>query len=290
MPPVNVTHFTDPGCPWAWSASPSLAVLQWRFGDSLNWRHVMIGLREAGDVALPTSYTPERAAIGWQSFRRFGMPLAPQPKAKISATSPACRAIVAARLSDPSREWPVLRALQTSQFTTTTLLEDPAGLRDALRDVAGVDADAIVGAIDDAAVLEAYDADRALTRTAQGTPTEAQGRSSDRGGPVRYTAPSVIFEQDGRSLEVGGFQPLEAYDTALANLDRTLARRDPPQDPVELLDAFPDGLFTAEVAALLAQRLARLDYVGAEAALIGAVAQGHARRVPAGDSAMWLKA
>ena len=79
MSSVNVTHFTDPGCPWAYSATPSLAVLRWRFGDQLNWRHVMIGLREV-DGDLPAAYTPQRAALGWQSFRRFGMPFAPQPK------------------------------------------------------------------------------------------------------------------------------------------------------------------------------------------------------------------
>ena len=30
---ISVTHFTDPGCPWAYSASPALAVLHWRYGD-----------------------------------------------------------------------------------------------------------------------------------------------------------------------------------------------------------------------------------------------------------------
>jgi len=291
MTPVNVTHFTDPGCPWAWSATPSLAVLRWRFADQLQWRHVMIGLREENDsTALPAAYTPERAALGWQSFRRFGMPFAPQPKAKISSTSPACRAIVAARLSASDREWAVLRALQTAQFTTSTLLEDRDGLRVALDAVPGVDAEAIVAAIDSDAVTEAYEADRAETRSAQDTPTEAQGRHSTRGGPSRYTAPSIIFSSNGDSLEVGGFQPLEAYDTALANLDRTLERREPPEDPADLLDFFEDGLFTAEVAALLAERLAAHDHVGAEAAMIRAMAEGRARRVSVGDSALWLKA
>jgi protein-disulfide isomerase-like protein with CxxC motif len=290
MASVNVTHFTDPGCPWAWSATPSLAVLRWRFGAQLEWRHVMIGLRETTDGPPPSGYTPERAALGWQSFRRFGMPFAPVPKSKVSATSPACRAIVAARLADPSREWAVLRALQTAQFTTPTLLENPDDLRTALADVPGIDAEQIVAAIESDAVLEAYASDCAQTRGAEGTPTHAQGRHSDRGGAVRYTAPSIVFEQDGRSLEVGGFQPLEAYDTALANLDVSLERRDPPEDPVELLDAFPDGLFTAEVAALIAQRLAPIDHVKAEAAMISAVANGQARRVAAGDSALWLKA
>ena len=65
-----------------------------------------------------------------------------------------------------------------------------------------------------------YEADRARARSAEGSPTHAQDRFSTSDGPVRYTAPSVIFEhEDGGSYEVGGFQPFEAYDTALANLD-----------------------------------------------------------------------
>jgi 2-hydroxychromene-2-carboxylate isomerase len=290
MSSVNVTHFTDPGCPWAYSATPSLAVLRWRFGNQLDWRHVMIGLREVGGD-LPAAYTPQRAALGWQSFRRFGMPFAPQPKASISATAPACRAIIATRQTAPDREWAVLRALQIQQFTTPSLLEDPDAMRETLSAVDGIDADAIVAAIDSEEVQAAYEADCHEARSAAGSPTEAQGRSSDRGGGVeRYTAPSIIFEQDGNTYEVGGFQPLEAYDTALANLDKSLDRRDPPEDPAELLDVFEDGLFTAEVAALLAHRLAPLDYVAAEAAMIAAMADGTAARVATGDSALWVKA
>jgi hypothetical protein len=45
---------------------------------------------------------------------------------------------------------------------------------------------------------------------------------------VRYTAPSVVFELEGRRLEGGGFQPIEAYDVLIANLDPTLERTPPP--------------------------------------------------------------
>ena len=74
--------------------------------------------------------------------------------------------------------------------------------------------------------------DRDLTRSAEGAPIEAQDRHSTSDGPVRYTAPSVVFEQaDGGRQEVGGFQPFEAYDTALANLDVSLNPRPPPPIP-----------------------------------------------------------
>ena len=46
MAAITVTHYTDPGCPFAYSASPALTVLQWRYGEQLDWRLVTIGLSE----------------------------------------------------------------------------------------------------------------------------------------------------------------------------------------------------------------------------------------------------
>ena len=226
---IDVTHFTDPGCPWAYSASPALTTLRWRFGDSLRWKLVTIGLAEDRALYLARGYSPVTMATGWRRiFARYGMPLAFTPKADVSATAPGCRAIVATRLDAPGREMEVLRALQLQNFTTTGRLEEPEMLRAALASVPGLDADALVARIDDADVRAAYEEDRAAARTAAGSPTEAQGRAFNSDGAVRYTAPSLYFtNDDGRSLEAGGFQPLEAYDVVIANLDPTLPRRPP---------------------------------------------------------------
>src|SRR3954451_9269772 len=230
MPRVSVTHFTDPGCPWAWSASPALAALAWRYGDQLEWRHVMIGLAEHGRQYDDRGYTPLMMARGQLRFRRFGMPFAPEPKDHVAGTSRGCRVVVAARLQAPGREWAVLRALQVMQFCSTGLLDRDEDLLAAVRDVPGVDAEALIAAIDSPDVLEAYEADRAEARTAEGGPTDAQGKTANSDGAVRYTAPSLILEADGRALEAGGFQSLMVYDALLANLAPTLERRDPPQD------------------------------------------------------------
>src|SRR4029453_9373644 len=97
-----------------------------------------------------------------------------------------------------------------------------------------------------------YEADRRLARDAEGSPTEFQGKAARTDGPVRYTAPSLVFDRpDGMCLEAGGFQPVEAYDVLIANLDCSLARRPAPQDPLAALDEAPYGLTTAEVAAIL---------------------------------------
>ncbi|MGI8624905.1 MAG: DsbA family protein, partial [Solirubrobacteraceae bacterium] len=178
MQPVSVTHYTDPGCPWAWSASPALAALAWRFGDGLQWRHVMIGLTESARQYEDRGYTPLRNAVGYRRFRRFGMPFAPHPRARVAGTSRACRAVVAVRLQAPDREWAALRACQLLQFTTTGLLDDDDALRAALTTVPGVDAVAAVAAVDSEAVVAAYETDRAEARGAASTPAEMQGKTA----------------------------------------------------------------------------------------------------------------
>ena len=74
MTSMDVTHFSDPCCPWAYSSSPFLAVLRWRFGAQLNWRHVMIGLTEHASQYEARGYTPVRQAHGFANFRWRGMP------------------------------------------------------------------------------------------------------------------------------------------------------------------------------------------------------------------------
>src|SRR5882672_9745319 len=99
MSTISVTMHSDAGCPWAYSASPPLRVLEWRYGAQLDWRLVLIGLTESADQYVARGFTPLRMARGTASFRRFGMPFALEPKARASATARACRAIVAARLN-----------------------------------------------------------------------------------------------------------------------------------------------------------------------------------------------
>ena len=289
---IEIVHFSDPGCPWAWSASPHLSVLHWRYGDQLRWRLVMIGLTEHGGVYERRGYTAEGMARGYRTFRRRGMPFATLPRQHVHGTWPMCRAVVAARLTVPEREWSVFRALQFAQFTTTLDLETEDGIRAALERVPGVDVDTLMEAAGSPEVEAAFAQDRAEARTAEGSPTEFQGKSATTPeGLVRYTAPSLVFTATGgRTLEAGGFQSTEAYDVIVANLDPTLRRREPPADVAEVLAAFPDGVTTAEVAAVMAPSNTPPDLGAAEDELIALAAAGDARRVAVGHDALWASA
>jgi protein-disulfide isomerase-like protein with CxxC motif len=287
--PVRVHHFSDPACPWAYSARPAHARLQWRFGDQLDWELVVIGLSETAERYEARGYTPARQVAGQRVFRdRFGMPFGLRVKPRMSGTARACRAIVAVREQDPARADAALRALQLMQFTTDHLLDEDAHLRAALETVPGIDADAAVARIDDADIVARYEADKARARAAEGTPIQAQNRHSTSDGPVRYTAPSLVFERNGAILVAGGFQPFEAYDLVLANLAPELERRPPPEDAASALAAFPDGLTTAEVASVLRpDDLVDADHAAAEEALLALAAAGEATREPLGQDAVW---
>jgi 2-hydroxychromene-2-carboxylate isomerase len=289
MSKITITHFTDPGCPFAYSASPALAVLHWRYGDQLDWRLVTIGLAEDPQRYIDAGYTPTRSTIGQQSyFKRFGMPLLMEPRARVTATSRACRAIVATRRLYPGHEDEVLRALQLAWFTTPLLLDEDADIAQALARVDGLDVDGVIAAIDTPETLAAYEDDKQQTRSAEGGPTDFQGKARQTDGPVRYSAPSLVFHNDaGLRLEAGGFQSIDAYDVLIANLDPTLERQAPPEDAIDALRRFPDGLVTAEVAAILTQNNQLPDRDAAERALIELAGAGSVRREALADDALW---
>uniref|UniRef100_A0A6J6A1G6 Unannotated protein n=1 Tax=freshwater metagenome TaxID=449393 RepID=A0A6J6A1G6_9ZZZZ len=219
---------------------------------------------------------------------RFGMPFGYQVKPGVSATSRACRAVMQANEQSHELGEAALSALQFLQFTTAEMLQDPAAIAAALNEVDGLDGDAIVSLLDDADVLERYELQRTRARQAAGGPTEAQGKSASSDGPVRFTAPSLIFTApDDRSLEAGGFQPIEAYDVVLANLDPALSRRPAAESASDVLGYFSQPLTTAEVAAVMAQPNQPVSRDAALAELNDLALSGQAAREPLGDDALW---
>ena len=234
---ISATLYSDPACPWAYSESPALRVIEWRYGDQLDWRLVLVGLTEEASQYEARGYSPIRGALGAALFRRrYGMPFSRRaedaPEHDCSRDVPV---VVAARLTQPGSEWRVFRAIQLANFNTPLILDDDANLADALRGIPGIDADQLVGLIDSPEIVEAYHADKDETRKAAGSAAELQGKTSTSDGPVRFTAPSIVFEQNGTQLVAGGFQPVEAYDILVANVDPTRVhpRGCTPPEPTE---------------------------------------------------------
>jgi hypothetical protein len=65
----------------------------------------------------------------------------------------------------------------------------------------------------------------------------------------RYTAPSYeLRRDDGVSFAVPGFNPVEAYEAAIASLEPELPRRPAPESVSEVLAWADEPLATAEIA------------------------------------------
>lgn len=288
MAQIKALLFNDPSCPWGYSASPTFRTLEWRYRDQIEWHLAVIGL---SDENHPVPYPPETLSDLYFDFRcRYGMPFAIETKLRPATSARACQVITAARLLFPGSEWRVLRTLQLLHFNTPLLLDDEAQLRQALVTVPGVDAETVMGGLDSPEVKAAYKADYDHARSATGGATHLQDKTATFAGGQRYTAPSVIFEVGERRVEVGGFQPVEAYDVMIANLDPGLQRKGPAEDPIDALGLYPAGLTTQEVATVMAKGMDKPERVDAERKLVHLLGEQKVKRVPLGDDALWIKA
>src|SRR5215208_7880655 len=105
MAVLRIDDFTDPACPFAFSAEPGRFRLRWLYGNQIEWRPRMVVLSRSPEEYLAKGFTPERMSAGLADIqRRYRMPIDPRLRPRMTATIDACRAVVAARLHWPDRE------------------------------------------------------------------------------------------------------------------------------------------------------------------------------------------
>ncbi|MGE4425840.1 MAG: hypothetical protein AB7G37_05225 [Solirubrobacteraceae bacterium] len=268
MPAVTVTTFTDPACPFAYSAEPIRWRLRWRFGDQLDWRLRMVGLSRDGSSYERMGFTPEKAAAGLRSFDRYGQPLTVAVGRPIGATWPACRAIVAVRErvgTDAALQ--VLGALHALTLGAARPLSAPETIADAIAEV-GVTPDTLETWLADPEVEAAFAADMTAARRPSAAALATDQKLAPAGeewdpDPAtvdpslppasgrRYTCPSYVVTSGDRTLEAPGFHTSLTIETLLANLEPGLEQRPWAEDPHDVLRWAAQPLTTQEVAAVL---------------------------------------
>jgi protein-disulfide isomerase-like protein with CxxC motif len=283
---VTVTRLTDPLCPWDYSFEPTMRTLESRYGDQLKLRTVVIGLVTGVEDQLARGYSPEHAALVGQRFGRLGMPFTPHIRDRAMASAPACRIVKAAGLQGEELAEAVLRALRLAWFNTPLLLDEIDSLEAVCERIDGLDVAQAIADLDSAPVEGAYLADRNEARSPSHVAISLR-RAANTDGIERYTAPSLVLtDAQGKSMIVPGFQPFEAVDVAIVNLEPNL-RRLPVPRLEELLALYPGGLTSQEIARVLADTTTPPDRLAGEAALAHLLATGHARRTPIGNDALW---
>jgi predicted DsbA family dithiol-disulfide isomerase len=243
---VCITEFTDPGCPWAYSAEPFRRRLAWLYDGDLTFKRRMVVLAESPGEYTEKGFTPERQSLAFKEIAaRHLMPIATDERPRMAATVPACRAVVAARLRVPEREQRLLRALRLRHFAGE-LLDEPGTIAGAARD-AGLDPEQIAP---DDEVERALRDDMRAARAPSPAARVLDDKLANWSGGRRYTCPSyeIHREADGVKVAVPGFQPFTVYDVITANLVPGTGRRDNPGSVEEVLHWAGEPLATQEVA------------------------------------------
>ncbi len=276
MADVVITEYTDPGCPWAYSAEPFRRRIMWLYGDSIRWRRRMVVLAEDPQEYLDKGFTPEMQSKGFAKIARdHGMPIDTSLRPRMAATVPACRAVVAARLHAPEAEEALLRAFRLRAMRGE-LLDEESTVHGAAAD-AGLDpADVDRWSVHDD-VEQAMRADMAAAREPSCAARVLDERLANWSGGRRYTCPSYEIRRnngDEVQIAVPGFQPFAAYDVVLANLVPGLDRRDPPGSALEVLEWAGEPLASRELAVVMdvdhatareeLGRVAEEEHVGAD--------------------------
>ena len=248
--------------------------LRWHYGEQLRWTTRMIVLTlEPGEA--------EKLAEGAGYLQPlYGMPIDAAPYSRPASSEPACRAVVAARLLAPELELALLRRLRV-RVMVGGLLDDPELIAAAAHDV-GLDPAELREWCTREEVEAALQSDIAAARDPL---PAARALNHKLGGPReqrRYTAPSYeIASPDATDvLAVPGMNPVEAYETAIANLAPELERRPKPASVEELLAWAGEPLATAEVSLVTQLRPAKTRTA------LSRVARAH----PAGADFYWTLA
>jgi predicted DsbA family dithiol-disulfide isomerase len=251
MTMLQISLFTDPACPWAFSAEPFRRKIEWLYGDHAAWELVMVGLAEdPAEFEAKGITTAMLSAGSKQIAAAHGMPLDTSERERLIATLPACRAVVAARLHSPGHQQTLLRAIQVRGFAGE-LIDEPATIAAAAAD-AQIDAHDLEQWSIDGETLVALASDMQRARHPLPAALVLDERLADWEGGRRYTCPSYeISVDDGEPIAIPGFQPWSAYDVALANLAPDLPRRAAPDNVSEVLEWAAEPLATREVAVVM---------------------------------------
>lgn len=269
MAQVRITEFTDPGCPWAWSAEPHRRRLDWIYGEEIEWRTRMVVLAESPEEYEEKGFTPDKQAAAFKRIAAdHGMPIDTTERPRVGATVDACRAVVAARVRAPEHARQLLRCLRLN-FFAGGMLDDEETIRDACAS-AGLDPEEVEGWVAAEETGVALREDMASAREPMPAARALDYKLANWSGGRRYTCPSyeIMRIGDGVRISVPGFQPFATYDVVLANLMPGLDRREPPADVAEVLGWMGTPLASQEVATVCdidrAEARERLGHVADE--------------------------
>jgi predicted DsbA family dithiol-disulfide isomerase len=250
---VRIDEFTDPLCPWAYSAEPFRRKLRWLYEGQIDWVPRMVVLADDPTDQVEKGLTPEKLSTSSREIaRRHLMPIDTRVRDYVPGSRDACRAVVAARTGGAPHEGrALLRTLRVSYFSGAQI-DRPEVIAAAAGD-AGIEPADLERMLAADGVEEALEEDIAAARRPSPAARVLDRKLANWSGGRRYTCPSyeITRLEDGVRIAVPGFQPFAVYDTILANLVPGMERRELPETVEQVLEWSAIPLSTQEVAVLL---------------------------------------
>ncbi len=252
---LTLTVFTDPTCPFAYSAEPTRWRLQWLYGDQLVWSTRMISL--SGYDGETSSITPQLISHYRTNLReQYGMPIDNQEMVRVPKSIVSTRTYIAVRRHQPEAAERLLRALRIAAMSNK-LIDEDATIADVVNGV-GLEASQVARWAaepeTEAELTSDAEAARNPSEAALNMRHKLSQTSTER---TRYSAPSYVFSVDGvTQFELPGFWPLEVYETAIGNVFPNAKRKADPTSVQEVLNWADAPLATVEVAQISSRDIA----------------------------------
>lgn len=254
MDQLQIIHFTDPTCPFAYSTEPVRWRLRWLYGNQLAWNTKMIVL-SGYDGEVP-SITPKGISASRLNLRdKHGMPIDATELSRVSQSILACKAYTAVAVHDADNADGLLRQLRVASMASEYIDEQP--VIEMVVQKVGIDTQKFTQWLQDPKTEERLTQDAEAARSPGSHAFNMEHKLSKTStGRVRYSAPSYQFltsEADEPVFELPGFWPLEAYEAAIGNLLPRATRAKNPTSVTQVLEWAETPLATKEVAVICAK-------------------------------------
>ena len=235
---VRIDEFTDPLCPFAYSAEPFRRRLRWLYEGRIEWVPRMVVLADTRAEQDEKGLTADKVQTNHRRIaREHGMPIDTRLRDGVPASREACRAVVAARVhGEQHQARALLRRLRVLYFAGEVL--DDRSVIERAASEAGIEAATLAAWEGSPETEAALEGDIAAAREPQPAARVLDSKLANWSGGRRYTCPSyeITRLEDGVTIAVPGFQPFAVYDTILANLVPGMERRDDPDSAAEVLE------------------------------------------------------
>lgn len=218
---VQVTEFTDPGCPWSWAAEPRLRWLRDRYGEHVAWRRVF-GVQMDGAAGADAADAPELVRERWlQIAAHSGAPITERLERAHASTRPAALAAKASERQGAEVADATLRRLREAFFVTGRPADRPQLIAEAVDRTEGLDVERLLDDLADPDLQAALQADfdeasdpdpRVVGLTGPGPHPGAAKTGPDR---TRYGFPTVIVTGPAGRRIVPGWRPPAEYRAAV---------------------------------------------------------------------------